>query len=64
MRQESFKANRFEKLTIAFFGIRGVGSFHYLAYAAKMAKGCLHAIEPGRLPLMAECHREGAAGIA
>ncbi|MCK0532959.1 cation:proton antiporter [Sphingobium agri] len=27
-----FKANRFEKLTIAFFGIRGVGSFYYLAY--------------------------------
>ncbi|MEW6625983.1 MAG: cation:proton antiporter [Pseudomonadota bacterium] len=27
-----FKADRFEKLTIAFFGIRGVGSFYYLAY--------------------------------
>lgn len=25
-------AERFEKLTIAFFGIRGVGSFYYLAY--------------------------------
>jgi sodium/hydrogen antiporter len=27
-----FQANRFENLTIAFFGIRGVGSFYYLAY--------------------------------
>lgn len=27
-----FKANRSEKLTLAFFGIRGVGSFYYLAY--------------------------------
>jgi NhaP-type Na+/H+ or K+/H+ antiporter len=27
-----FKADYFEKLTIAFFGIRGVGSFYYLAY--------------------------------
>jgi NhaP-type Na+/H+ or K+/H+ antiporter len=26
------KATRSEKLTIAFFGIRGVGSFYYLAY--------------------------------
>lgn len=28
-----FRASRSEKLTIAFFGIRGVGSFYYLAYA-------------------------------
>lgn len=28
-----FKAERSEKLTLAFFGIRGVGSFYYLAYA-------------------------------
>lgn len=28
-----FRAERAEKLTIAFFGIRGVGSFYYLAYA-------------------------------
>lgn len=28
-----FPADRSEKLTIAFFGIRGVGSFYYLAYA-------------------------------
>ena len=27
-----FKANSSEKLTLAFFGIRGVGSFYYLAY--------------------------------
>jgi NhaP-type Na+/H+ or K+/H+ antiporter len=27
-----FKADRTEKLTLAFFGIRGVGSFYYLAY--------------------------------
>jgi NhaP-type Na+/H+ or K+/H+ antiporter len=27
-----YKASRSEKLTIAFFGIRGVGSFYYLAY--------------------------------
>jgi len=27
-----FNANRSEKLTLAFFGIRGVGSFYYLAY--------------------------------
>jgi NhaP-type Na+/H+ or K+/H+ antiporter len=27
-----FKAARSEKLTLAFFGIRGVGSFYYLAY--------------------------------
>ena len=27
-----FRAARSEKLTIAFFGIRGVGSFYYLAY--------------------------------
>jgi NhaP-type Na+/H+ or K+/H+ antiporter len=27
-----FKADRNEKLTLAFFGIRGVGSFYYLAY--------------------------------
>ncbi|QNE30696.1 sodium:proton antiporter [Sphingomonas sp. NBWT7] len=27
------EADRLEKLTIAFFGIRGVGSFYYLAYA-------------------------------
>ena len=27
-----FKADRSEKLTLAFFGIRGVGSFYYLAY--------------------------------
>ncbi|MBB5710019.1 NhaP-type Na+/H+ or K+/H+ antiporter [Sphingomonas xinjiangensis] len=28
-----FKAEFFEKMTLAFFGIRGVGSFYYLAYA-------------------------------
>ena len=28
-----FRASTSEKLTIAFFGIRGVGSFYYLAYA-------------------------------
>ncbi len=28
-----FPADRSEKLTLAFFGIRGVGSFYYLAYA-------------------------------
>ncbi len=28
----SFQANLSEKLTLAFFGIRGVGSFYYLAY--------------------------------
>ena len=28
-----FKADRLEKATLAFFGIRGVGSFYYLAYA-------------------------------
>jgi NhaP-type Na+/H+ or K+/H+ antiporter len=28
-----FRADRSEKLTLAFFGIRGVGSFYYLAYA-------------------------------
>jgi NhaP-type Na+/H+ or K+/H+ antiporter len=28
-----FRAKRSEKLTLAFFGIRGVGSFYYLAYA-------------------------------
>ncbi|WP_338665641.1 cation:proton antiporter [Pararoseomonas sp. SCSIO 73927] len=27
-----FRADRSEKLTLAFFGIRGVGSFYYLAY--------------------------------
>ncbi|UZK67244.1 cation:proton antiporter [Sphingomonas sp. M1-B02] len=27
-----FKASKTEKLTLAFFGIRGVGSFYYLAY--------------------------------
>jgi NhaP-type Na+/H+ or K+/H+ antiporter len=27
-----FRASRSEKRTIAFFGIRGVGSFYYLAY--------------------------------
>ena len=29
----NFPADRAEKLTLAFFGIRGVGSFYYLAYA-------------------------------
>ncbi len=28
-----FRATRSEKMTLAFFGIRGVGSFYYLAYA-------------------------------
>lgn len=32
-----FKADRAEKLTLAFFGIRGVGSFYYLAYALNHA---------------------------
>ena len=36
------KADKSEKLTLAFFGIRGVGSFYYLAYALnhmEMAEG-------------------------
>lgn len=36
------RADRSEKLTLAFFGIRGVGSFYYLAYALnhmQMAEG-------------------------
>lgn len=32
-----FHAERMEKLTLAFFGIRGVGSFYYLAYAINHA---------------------------
>lgn len=32
-----FPAERMEKATIAFFGIRGVGSFYYLAYALNHA---------------------------
>ena len=32
-----FTADRTEKLTLAFFGIRGVGSFYYLAYALNHA---------------------------
>ena len=36
-----FKARADEKFTIAFFGIRGVGSFYYLAY------GLNHMTEPG-----------------
>ena len=32
-----FRAERTEKLTLAFFGIRGVGSFYYLAYALNHA---------------------------
>jgi NhaP-type Na+/H+ or K+/H+ antiporter len=32
-----FPADRSEKLTLAFFGIRGVGSFYYLAYALNHA---------------------------
>jgi NhaP-type Na+/H+ or K+/H+ antiporter len=32
-----FTADRREKLTLAFFGIRGVGSFYYLAYALNHA---------------------------
>ena len=32
-----FKAARGEKLTIAFFGIRGMGTFYYLAYALNHA---------------------------
>ncbi|WP_254294223.1 cation:proton antiporter [Sphingomonas tagetis] len=32
-----FAADRMEKLTLAFFGIRGVGSFYYLAYALNHA---------------------------
>jgi NhaP-type Na+/H+ or K+/H+ antiporter len=31
------KADLSEKLTLAFFGIRGVGSFYYLAYALNHA---------------------------
>jgi NhaP-type Na+/H+ or K+/H+ antiporter len=31
------KADLSEKLTLAFFGIRGVGSFYYLAYALNQA---------------------------
>jgi len=33
-----FPAARSEKLTLAFFGIRGVGSFYYLAYALNHAE--------------------------
>jgi NhaP-type Na+/H+ or K+/H+ antiporter len=33
-----FPADRSEKLTLAFFGIRGVGSFYYLAYALNHAQ--------------------------
>lgn len=33
-----FGASRSEKLTIAFFGIRGVGTFYYLAYAMNHAE--------------------------
>ncbi len=33
-----FRADRVEKLTIAFFGIRGVGSFYYLAYGLNQMK--------------------------
>ncbi|RYG87205.1 MAG: sodium:proton antiporter [Alphaproteobacteria bacterium] len=33
-----FRADRSEKLTLAFFGIRGVGSFYYLAYALNHAQ--------------------------
>ena len=33
----NFPADRAEKLTLAFFGIRGVGSFYYLAYALNHA---------------------------
>jgi NhaP-type Na+/H+ or K+/H+ antiporter len=33
-----FKASLSEKLTIAFFGIRGVGSFYYLAYGLNHGK--------------------------
>lgn len=33
-----FKANRSEKLTLAFFGIRGVGSIYYLAYGLNHMK--------------------------
>ena len=33
-----FPADRPEKLTLAFFGIRGVGSFYYLAYALNHAE--------------------------
>jgi NhaP-type Na+/H+ or K+/H+ antiporter len=32
------KADRGEKLTLAFFGIRGVGSFYYLAFAFNRAE--------------------------
>lgn len=32
-----FPADRSEKLTLAFFGIRGVGSFYYLAYGLNHA---------------------------
>jgi NhaP-type Na+/H+ or K+/H+ antiporter len=34
-----FKAGRSEKLTLAFFGIRGVGSFYYLAYGLNHMEG-------------------------
>lgn len=34
-----FKADRSEKLTLAFFGIRGVGSFYYLAYGINHMPG-------------------------
>ena len=33
-----FKASQSEKKTIAFFGIRGVGSFYYLAYGLNHLK--------------------------
>ncbi|WP_342249698.1 cation:proton antiporter [Sphingomonas sp. OTU376] len=34
-----FKAGRSEKMTLAFFGIRGVGSFYYLAYGLNHVEG-------------------------
>jgi sodium/hydrogen antiporter len=40
-----FKAQRGEKLTLAFFGIRGVGTFYYLAYGMNH----MAIADPGRL---------------
>ena len=36
-----FKADQGEKLTLAFFGIRGVGSFYYLTYGLNHMEGSL-----------------------
>jgi NhaP-type Na+/H+ or K+/H+ antiporter len=45
-----FRAETSEKLTLAFFGIRGVGSFYYLAYGLnQLEDGGLHVLAAERL---------------